>query len=87
MYDAIYLIKDSKRDYQTNICYEIFKVKNDFSNPVSFIYFTSHTSQNKTFNYIKDEIIKNKNEKIIVLLDKKNKSGGIIDIGRIKELF
>ncbi|WP_336948460.1 NACHT domain-containing protein [Acinetobacter junii] len=87
MHDAIYLIKDSKRDYQTNICYEIFKVKNDFSNPVSFIYFTSHTSQNKTFNYIKDEIIKNKNEKIIVLLDKKNKSGGIIDIGRIKELF
>lgn len=87
MRDAIYLIKDSKRDYQTNICYEIFKVKNDFSNPVSFIYFTGHTSQNKTFNYIKDNIIKDEYEKIIVLLDKKNKSGGIIDIGRIKELF
>lgn len=77
----------SERNYTTGICYELYSIEGEFSNTIYFLYFTKHTSQNKTFDHIKNLDIINRNEKIFILLDTINKKGGIIDIIRIVDIF
>ncbi|ALF58825.1 ATP-binding protein [Psychrobacter urativorans] len=79
--------KANERSYTTGICYEIYSVESEFSNPIYFLYFTKYTSQNKTFDHIKNLDLINKNEKVFILLDTVNKKGGKIDIDRISYIF
>lgn len=85
--DAESFIKANERNYTNGICFELYSIKSEYSKSISFIYFTKHTSQNKTFEYIKSKDLISKDEKIFVLLDRYNKKGGLIDISRLTDMF
>ena len=85
--DAESFIKANERNYTNGVCFELYSIKSEYSKSISFIYFTKHTSQNKTFEYVKNQKLVNKDEKIFVLLDRYNKKGGLIDIIRLTDMF
>ncbi len=84
---AEYDLDEVERNYTTGICFEIFKIKGEYASSITFVYFTSYTTQSKTLEYLIESEKLSKGERGIVLLDRHNKSGGIIDIKRIEELF
>ncbi len=77
----------SERNYLSGIYFEIFKIEGEFFNTTNFVYFSKYTSQNKTIKHIVDNCLLNKETSSIVLIDKFNKSKGLIDKPRIKQLF
>jgi hypothetical protein len=83
----VILVK-KEHNYSSGIFYEIFSIEGgEYSLTIDFIYFSKYTNQAKTLNYISDnDFLKNKNKKI-VLIDEKNRDGGIIGKKRIEKLF
>lgn len=71
----------------SGIYFEIFRVQGDFFRTTNFVYFSKYTTQNKTISHIVENHLLDKEIFNIVPTDKFNKSRGLIDKTRIKQLF
>lgn len=82
--NSIFSLANPKKEriWKENILYEIYPVKSDFSN-IDFIYIFKNTSQQRTYNYLKDnKILTYQAQRWILIDDELNK-----DINGIKNKF
>lgn len=60
----------TEKNWKEKIIFEIYKLKNEISGPITFLYIHSYSSQNKTYGYIKKEKLIKENENLIILTEK-----------------
>ncbi len=77
----------SETNYSSGICYEIYTLRGEYTSATDFIYFSKHTSQRKTLNYILENKLLEQTGTKIILVDKLNKDKGMVDKKRIEKLF
>lgn len=60
----------ANKDWNENILFEIFKLKQQFSTPTYFLYIHEHAAQNKTYEYIQRNKLIEPNTTIIILTER-----------------
>ncbi|WP_110581537.1 NACHT domain-containing protein [Helicobacter cinaedi] len=69
------------------ICYEIHEIEDScVQTRIKFLYFSKHTSQQKTWDTLKDNALVGNENKLFILLDRFNKNGGLINKEHIAKL-
>lgn len=70
---------ENKDNLSSGVYYEIYRISNDYSSSIEFIYFSKHTVQHKTLENLVNNKILDKNNQKIIIVDELNKKGGKID--------
>ncbi|ALO36411.1 hypothetical protein CMT41_17925 [Colwellia sp. MT41] len=67
--------------------YELFKLVDEYIGSLSILYFNKNTSQDKTIAHLVTEQHITPNDKVILITDNANKSGGKFNLHRIINIF
>ena len=85
---SVFKNEHNKRDYTSNIHFEIFTLDGGkYGKTVTFIYFSKQTAQKKTVDHLCQRKLLSESHQNIVLTDKYNTKGGEINTEGIRKLF
>lgn len=74
-------------NYSEGLHFEFYRLRGEYNVPINFVYYSSYTTQRKTFEYLKDNNILDPKTQTIVLTEQLNKKKGVIDKSRIEKIF
>ena len=78
---------NSKDKEMNGIYYELFVIEGEYNKPVYFVYLTRYTSKFKTYQFLVNKKIIDGDSKVVVLVEKNNKEGGLTKINDIRNQF
>lgn len=77
----------NEQSLSSGLFFEIYTLKSEYSSTIHFVYFSKHTTFQKSLNYILNKNLLEKNSKKIILVDERNKKHGKTDIKQLEKLF